>query len=114
MQNRETQSVALERQAQLNRMLQRNGYESKRNQADLAGPRNLSHGDAGRQGDIIDPWVMGNPACPAAEKQIKKVDVMLCTHGHFDHIGDAVEIAKGFNPTVVGIPNCCTGWKRRA
>jgi L-ascorbate metabolism protein UlaG (beta-lactamase superfamily) len=52
----------------------------------------------------IDPWVMGNPACPAAEKQIKKVDVMLCTHGHFDHIGDAVEIAKEFNPTVVGIP----------
>jgi len=52
----------------------------------------------------IDPWVMGNPACPAAEKQIKKVDVMLCTHGHFDHIGDAVEIAKKFNPAVVGIP----------
>ena len=43
---------------------------------------------------------MGNPACPAQEKQIKKVDVMLCTHGHFDHIGDAVEIAKGYNPTV--------------
>lgn len=52
----------------------------------------------------IDPWVMGNPACPAAEKQIKTVDVMLCTHGHYDHIGDAVEIAKKFNPAVVGIP----------
>jgi L-ascorbate metabolism protein UlaG (beta-lactamase superfamily) len=42
---------------------------------------------------LIDPWVMGNPACPANEKEIKKVDVMLCTHGHGDHIGDAVEIA---------------------
>jgi L-ascorbate metabolism protein UlaG (beta-lactamase superfamily) len=41
--------------------------------------------------------------CPENEKQVKKVDVMLCTHGHFDHIGDAVEIAKKHNPMVVGI-----------
>jgi L-ascorbate metabolism protein UlaG (beta-lactamase superfamily) len=53
---------------------------------------------------LIDPWVMGNPACPEAEKQVKKVDVMLCTHGHFDHIGDAVEIAKLHSPKVVCIP----------
>ena len=53
---------------------------------------------------IVDPWVMGNPACPAKEKDVKKVDVMLCTHGHFDHIGDAVEIGKKHNPVVVAIP----------
>lgn len=58
---------------------------------------------------LIDPWVMGNPMCPETEKQLKKVDVMLCTHGHFDHIGDAVEIAKKFNPKVVGIPELI-GW----
>lgn len=58
---------------------------------------------------LIDPWIMGNPACPASEKDIKKVDVMLCTHGHFDHIGDAVEIAKKLNPKVVGIFELC-GW----
>ncbi len=52
---------------------------------------------------IIDPWVMGNPACPPSEKSVKKVDVLLCTHGHFDHIGDAVAIAKQHNPQVVGI-----------
>ena len=51
----------------------------------------------------IDPWVMGNPACPENEKKVKKVDVMLCTHGHFDHIGDAVAIAREHDPTVVGI-----------
>ena len=51
----------------------------------------------------IDPWVMGNPSCPPADKQVKKVDVLLCTHGHFDHIGDAVEIARKHEPTVVGI-----------
>jgi L-ascorbate metabolism protein UlaG (beta-lactamase superfamily) len=58
---------------------------------------------------LIDPWVMGNPACPTTERNLKKVDVMLCTHGHFDHIGDAVEIAKKHNPKVVGIPELC-GW----
>lgn len=52
---------------------------------------------------LIDPWVMNNPACPASEKNVKKVDVMLCTHGHGDHIGDAVEIAQKHNPTVVAI-----------
>jgi L-ascorbate metabolism protein UlaG (beta-lactamase superfamily) len=53
---------------------------------------------------IIDPWVMGNPMCPEAEKKVKKVDILLCTHGHGDHIGDAVEIIKQHNPIVVGIP----------
>jgi len=53
---------------------------------------------------IIDPWIMGNPMCPDAEKAVKKVDILLCTHGHGDHIGDAVEVCKKHNPIVVGIP----------
>jgi L-ascorbate metabolism protein UlaG (beta-lactamase superfamily) len=53
---------------------------------------------------LVDPWVMGNPMCPEKDKVVKHVDVMLCTHGHFDHIGDAVEIARKHNPIVVAIP----------
>ena len=52
---------------------------------------------------LIDPWVMNNPSCPEEEKKVRKVDAMLCTHGHFDHIGDAVAIAREHNPVVVGI-----------
>ncbi len=63
---------------------------------------------------LIDPWVMGNPACPEAEKKdVKKMDVMLCTHGHFDHIGDAVAIVKKFQPTVVGIFELATWLQKK-
>jgi L-ascorbate metabolism protein UlaG (beta-lactamase superfamily) len=62
---------------------------------------------------IVDPWVMGNPMCPAAEKDVKKVDILLCTHGHGDHIGDAVEIAKKHNPVAVGIFELCAWLEKK-
>jgi L-ascorbate metabolism protein UlaG (beta-lactamase superfamily) len=56
---------------------------------------------------FIDPWIMGNPMCPEADKKVKKADVLLCTHGHGDHIGDAIEVVKQHNPMVVGICELC-------
>lgn len=52
---------------------------------------------------LIDPWVQGNPGCPDSMKKLDRVDLMLITHGHFDHIGDAVEIARQHKPDVVCI-----------
>ena len=69
--------------------------------------------ETGSQTVLVDPWVMGNPLCPEKEKEVKKVDVMLCTHGHFDHIGDAVEIARQHNPTVVGIFELCAWLEKK-
>jgi L-ascorbate metabolism protein UlaG (beta-lactamase superfamily) len=54
----------------------------------------------------VDPW-LGNPLCPESERQVKKADALICTHGHGDHIGDAVKIAKEHNPVVVGIFELC-------
>ena len=53
---------------------------------------------------LVDPWVMQNPACPDELKDPGDIDVMLITHGHFDHIADAVELAKSKSPQVVSIP----------
>jgi L-ascorbate metabolism protein UlaG (beta-lactamase superfamily) len=55
----------------------------------------------------VDPWIAGNPMCPEKDKQVTKADLLLCTHGHFDHIADAVELAKQHNPVIVGIYELC-------
>lgn len=43
---------------------------------------------------IFDPWLTGNPACPDSAKTGAPLDLMLLTHGHEDHTGDAVRIAR--------------------
>lgn len=56
---------------------------------------------------IIDPWVQSNPMCPEALKSFDRVDTLLISHGHFDHIADAVEMAKKHKPQVVAIYETC-------
>jgi len=55
---------------------------------------------------IIDPWITGGPKAPAVYKKdlsaLGKVDFLLVTHGHVDHLGDAPEIAKLNNAVLYG------------
>jgi L-ascorbate metabolism protein UlaG (beta-lactamase superfamily) len=51
---------------------------------------------------ILDPWIDGNPAYPKHHK-IDRVDAILISHGHFDHVHDAIPLAKRFEPKVVAI-----------
>ena len=50
---------------------------------------------------LIEPWVGQNPACPDELKSFDRIDAMLITHGHPDHMGDAVELAKQYKPKVI-------------
>jgi len=49
---------------------------------------------AGGQKILLDPWVINNPRTPADKKDVGALDTILISHGHGDHIGDAVEIGK--------------------
>lgn len=51
---------------------------------------------------LLDPWTEGNPSYPAGHT-IHRVDAILISHGHFDHIHDAVPLARKFRPKVVAI-----------
>ncbi|MBQ8017697.1 MAG: metal-dependent hydrolase [Methanobrevibacter sp.] len=52
---------------------------------------------------IVDPFIQANPACPLKVSDVHP-DVVCITHGHADHFGDVIEIAKN-NPNLVVIAN---------
>ena len=49
---------------------------------------------------MLDPWILGNPKIPPQFKNLDalgKLDLILVTHAHGDHLGDAVALAKKNN-----------------
>ena len=49
---------------------------------------------------LVDPWMSGNPSFPE-RFELERVDLLLLTHGHFDHIGSALEVAQQHEPEVL-------------
>jgi L-ascorbate metabolism protein UlaG (beta-lactamase superfamily) len=57
----------------------------------------------------VDPFLKGNPKCPESEQDPDRADIIALTHGHGDHVGDTVELAKKTGATVVA-PVELAGW----
>ncbi|GAB4415175.1 MAG: metal-dependent hydrolase [Anaerolineales bacterium] len=57
---------------------------------------------------IIDPFFNGNPAASTGPEAVE-ADFILVSHGHGDHIGDTVELAKRTGATVITIHEIA-GW----
>jgi L-ascorbate metabolism protein UlaG (beta-lactamase superfamily) len=51
---------------------------------------------------VIDPFLTGNPKAAVAADDLDP-DVILLTHGHADHLGDTVQLAKRSGATVLAI-----------
>ncbi len=52
---------------------------------------------------LIDPFIQNNPKYPKSFELPAKIDYVLLTHGHGDHISDAAPVAKKHGSTVVAI-----------
>ncbi|MEO0179774.1 MAG: metal-dependent hydrolase [candidate division WOR-3 bacterium] len=55
----------------------------------------------GRKTVLIDPFLKDNPLATEKPKDIKEADVIVVTHDHADHLGDAFEIAKKTGAIIV-------------
>lgn len=55
---------------------------------------------------LIDPW-LENPKAPAGAKDSVQADLILITHGHSDHMGNVLEIARRTNAQVISIFEIC-------
>ncbi|RME42340.1 MAG: metal-dependent hydrolase [Chloroflexi bacterium] len=60
---------------------------------------------------LIDPWLSDNPMADVGPEDVS-ADYILISHGHFDHVGDAVQIAKRTGATIIStfeVVNYCQG-----
>lgn len=62
---------------------------------------------------LIDPWMTGNPAFPQDQRDqaVKGATHILLTHGHGDHSGDALRLARELDIPIVGIYDLISYWE---
>jgi len=51
---------------------------------------------------LIDPFISNNPSCPVPVEELNP-DIILVTHGHSDHLGDALDISNSTNTPIAAI-----------
>ena len=61
---------------------------------------------------IIDPWITENPLCPIKLDDITTANIVLVTHDHFDHAGNAVDIVNKTGATLVAQPETVNRFKK--
>lgn len=57
---------------------------------------------------LIDPFFDGNPSAALSSKDITKVDYVLVTHDHGDHVGQALDICKATGAKLLAIVETCS------
>ena len=58
-------------------------------------------GEAGRV--LIDPFLTGNPSTTTKPEDFTQLDAILVTHGHYDHLGDAIDLSRRTGAPIIAV-----------
>ena len=71
------------------------------------------HLDDGEHALLFDPFITGNPKTSARVDGFDRLSAILVTHGHADHLGDAVELSKRYKAPIIAPFELATFCERR-